>query len=128
MNETINCATLIAAVEAAVKKLEEKRGELDILDSEIGDGDHGRTINNAFQSILPFLTREEGDIGKLLGEIGRKIAFSTGAATGPLYGTGIMGAGKVVTGKSEIALADIVDMLTDTLLNILHGSRSSFEI
>lgn len=110
MRERIDFSQIVGALKAAVSKLEEKRRELDRLDSPIGDGDHGRTINNAFQKISPLLESKEKDIGGLLRRVGRTLALSAGAAAGPLYGTAFMEAGKVVEGKSEIGLEDMVKM------------------
>ena len=102
-----------------VKELEEKRDYLNRLDGEIGDGDHGRTIANAFkkaQDVLlesesgredeARLSGENADLGTLLKGIGKTIAFSTGAAAGPLYGTAFIEAGKTTEGKEELRLED----------------------
>jgi len=110
MQEKINFSQVVGALKVAVNKLEEKRKELDRLDSPIGDGDHGRTISNAFQKISPLFESEEKDIGGLLRKVGRTLALSAGAAAGPLYGTAFMETGKVAEGKSEIGLKEIVKM------------------
>ena len=110
MNDTISTSQVRGALRASVKALSEKRKELDRLDSPIGDGDHGRTISNAFQKIEPMIQASETDIGQLLKQIGRMLALSVGAAMGPLYGTGIMEAGKAVIGKQELSLADLAAM------------------
>lgn len=108
--ETISFSQVAGAINAVIIKLEEKSRELDRLDSPIGDGDHGRTISNAFRNIKHIIDSEDKDIGKLLSGIGKSLAFSAGAAAGPLYGTGFMDAGKVVIGRTEIGLQEIVEM------------------
>jgi len=110
MQDRIDFSHVVGALEAATKKLDEKKRELDRLDSPIGDGDHGRTISNAFQKITSLLESEKKNIGELLRKIGRTLALSAGAAAGPLYGTGFMEAGKAVEGKDGINLEDIVKM------------------
>lgn len=110
MQPKISFSQIVEALRVATGKLEEKRKELDRLDSPIGDGDHGRTISNAFQKIVPLLETEEKDIGSLLKKVGRTLALSAGAAAGPLYGTAFMEAGKVVEGKDEIGLEEAVRM------------------
>jgi len=102
-----------------VERLEEKEDYLNRLDAEIGDGDHGRTIVNAFKKAEEALLRDENleedksdssdkntDTGTLLKKVGRTLAFSTGAAAGPLFGTAFIEAGKVMEGKREIGLED----------------------
>ncbi|GAH52552.1 unnamed protein product, partial [marine sediment metagenome] len=64
-------------LEGIVDVLREKKEYLNRLDAEIGDGDHGRTI-----------------------------AFSGGTATGPLFGTAFIEAGKAIEGRREIRLED----------------------
>ena len=95
-------------LEGIVDTLREKKDYLNRLDAEIGDGDHGRTVFEAFEKALDKIKLEENDsdLGTLLKEVGRTIAFSGGAATGPLFGTAFIEAGKTVEGKAEIKLED----------------------
>jgi len=108
--EKVGFTRIVGALKAMISKLEEKREQLDRLDSPIGDGDHGRTVSNAFQKISPLLESGERDIGGLLFEMGRSLALSAGAAAGPLYGTAFMEAGRVAKGKDEIGLEEIAAM------------------
>ena len=110
MPEKIALSHVVGALKAAVSKLGEKRGELDRLDSPIGDGDHGRTMTNAFHNVAPLLESTGEDIGGLLKNMGKTLALSGGAAAGPLYGTAFMEAGRVVEGKSEVGLKEIAEM------------------
>ncbi len=111
-------------IKSIVKELEREKNYLNRLDGEIGDGDHGRTITNAFRKAEEVLlegrngTRDEArlpgedaDLGTLLKGIGRTIAFSTGAAAGPLYGTAFIEAGKATEGKEELHLQDWVRLI-----------------
>lgn len=107
--ERISFDMVVGALRAAAVKLDEKKKELDRLDSPIGNGDHGRTVSGAFKEIEPLLKSRDVDIGGLLKKVGRTFALSVGGATGPLYGTGFMEAGKAVEGKSEIGLEEIVE-------------------
>ena len=119
-----------------VKELEEKRDYLNRLDGEIGDGDHGRTITNAFKKAEEVLLESESDredetrlsdkdadLGTLLKGIGRTIAFSTGAAAGPLYGTAFIEAGKVIEGKEELHLEDWVKLIEAAQEGIIKRGR-----
>jgi len=95
-------------LEGIVDTLREKKEYLNRLDAEIGDGDHGRTVFEAFEKGLDKikLEKKDSDVGTLLKEVGRTIAFSGGAATGPLFGTAFIEAGKAIEGRREIRLED----------------------
>jgi dihydroxyacetone kinase-like protein len=95
-------------LEGIVDVLREKKEYLNRLDAEIGDGDHGRTVFEVFEKGLDKikLEKKDSDVGNLLREVGRTIAFSGGAATGPLFGTAFIEAGKIIEGKKEIKLED----------------------
>jgi len=95
-------------LEGIVDVLREKKEYLNRLDAEIGDGDHGRTVFEAFEKGLDKikLEKKDSDVGNLLKEVGRTIAFSGGAATGPLFGTAFIEAGKIIEGRREIRLED----------------------
>lgn len=48
------------------------------------------------------------DIGAFLKKVGRTLAFSGGTATGPLFGTVFIEAGKALEGKETLSLEDWV--------------------
>ena len=94
-------------LEKIVKKLEIKESYLNHLDADIGDGDHGRTIVTSLRKALEGLGPEEDlDVGAFLKKVGRNLAFSSGAATGPLFGTAFIEAGKALEGKEILSLKD----------------------
>ena len=119
-----------------VKKLEEKEDYLNRLDAEIGDGDHGRTIANAFKKAQEVLLGDENeketkagpldkdaDMGASLKKIGRTLAFSTGAAAGPLYGTAFIEAGKAIESKEEIDLRDWIKLTEAAEVGIMKRGK-----
>jgi len=94
-------------LEKIVQRLEKEESYLNHLDANIGDGDHGRTITTSFRKALEELSPEEDlDIGAFLKKVGRNLAFSGGAATGPLFGTAFIEAGKALEGKETLSLKD----------------------
>jgi len=94
-------------LEKIVKKLEKEESYLNHLDADIGDGDHGRTIVTSLRKALEELSpKGDSDIGAFLKKIGRNLAFSGGAATGPLFGTAFIEAGKTLKGKETLSLED----------------------
>lgn len=123
-------------MENIVKKLEEKEDYLNRLDAEIGDGDHGRTIVNAFkkaqeallgsengEEVKSDLLNKDTDMGTLLKRVGRTLAFSTGAAAGPLYGTAFIEAGKAIEGEEEIDLRDWVKLTAAAEMGIIKRGK-----
>ncbi len=106
-----NAEQVKKAIKLAADRLEDRKQELNKLDAAIGDGDHGRSISRAFGGMAEELEElDSEDVGDLLKEIGKQIVFSSGAAAGPLFGTGVMEAGKEVSGKKEINLGDLARM------------------
>lgn len=86
--------------------------ELTELDRAIGDGDHGANLRRGFDAVTE-LTRElEGmPPGAALQKAGMTLVMKVGGASGPLYGSLLMGIGKALAaapqsetpGPSEIA-------------------------
>ncbi len=83
------CASTIAA----------HADELTALDQAIGDGDHGLNMARGFSAVaaavddiavLPF--------GEALTKAGTTLIMKVGGASGPLYGSLLMGMGKAVSG------------------------------
>ena len=77
------------------------------LDREIGDSDHGINMSRGFQAVMEKLSSEEKDIGAVLKKVGMTLLSKVGGASGPLYGTAYMEAGKVMSGKTEINSEDM---------------------
>ena len=94
-----------------VSKISEKiianKDFLTELDREIGDSDHGINMSRGFQAVMEKLSSEEKDIGAVLKKVGMTLLSKVGGASGPLYGTAYMEAGKVMSGKTEINSEDM---------------------
>ena len=91
-----NCLSLIG------ERIIENKDYLTELDREIGDSDHGINMARGFKSVLEKVNPEEQDIGAALKKAGMTLLSTVGGASGPLYGTAYMEAGKVFAGKTEI--------------------------
>lgn len=101
------------AISATADELRRNRDRFNDLDSEIGDSDHGDSIDFTFKKVSQAVGEfndEQRDIGGLLKAIGRAITLDGGAAMGPLYGAALMAAGKSVSGKSALDSAAFVEM------------------
>ena len=76
------------------------------LDREIGDADHGINMARGFTEVLSVLPKDNDNIGELLKKTGMTLLSKVGGASGPLYGTAYMQAGKVLAGKTSLTAED----------------------
>jgi len=104
----------------------QQKDDLNRLDAECGDGDFGVGMYLGFQNVRhAILESRDDDVGTLLNEAGRAILSSSGGASGPLYGTLLVEAGKAVAGKNEIDVSDLARMFENALEKIrqLGGAK-----
>jgi phosphoenolpyruvate---glycerone phosphotransferase subunit DhaL len=81
------------------------RAELVMLDTAIGDGDHGTNMDRGMRKAVEKLDGTEGeDIGALLKAVGMALVSSVGGAAGPLYGTLFLQMGMASAGREELDL------------------------
>ena len=87
------------------------KGRLDEFDAACGDGDFGVGMYVGFENAKKAVEQVgNGDVGHLLNAAGQAILSSVGGASGALFGTLFMEAGKVASGKGEIDLEDLSKM------------------
>jgi phosphoenolpyruvate---glycerone phosphotransferase subunit DhaL len=108
--DTLNVEQLVTLLTALTHDLQAQRDYFIELDSAIGDGDLGITIDRGFQGVRDGLPGHGQDIGRILAKVGMDFANSAGSTMGALMGTAFMRAGKQVQGQTEIGLADIARM------------------
>lgn len=93
-------------------KINENKDYLTELDNEIGDGDHGINLARGFSEVDKKLeSLKDKDIGTILKTVGMTLVSTVGGASGPLYGTAFMYAGKEVADKFEIDINDFKNIL-----------------
>jgi dihydroxyacetone kinase-like protein len=95
-------------IRAFARRIEEHKKHLTKLDSAIGDGDHGQNMHRGMRSAVQSL--DEEDIGATLRKAAMAVISKTGGASGPLYGTFFMDAGKAAPG-SDLTLDDWAAMM-----------------
>ncbi len=88
------------------EKIIENKDFLTDLDREIGDADHGVNMARGFQGVIEKVSQDDTDIGAVLKKTGMTLLSTVGGASGPLYGTAYMEAGKVLSGKTEVTAED----------------------
>lgn len=94
----------LAVIDAAAAAVAAYAEELTRLDQAIGDGDHGLNLNRGFQAIAA--RREELaalEPADALQRAGMALVTTVGGASGPLYGSLLMGMGKALKAGSDLA-------------------------
>ena len=105
--------------------LQENAAYLTQLDSAIGDADHGTNMARGFKAVRDkFPTMAAMDMAAQLKTVGTTLVSTVGGASGPLYGTAFLRAGTAITGKQELAAADVVAMLEAFLGGIVARGKA----
>ncbi len=103
----ISTSDIIRWIQAYAGVLSQQRDFLTDLDSAIGDADHGANMDRGFQAVLTKLPGvADKDAGIIFRTVGLTLLSTVGGASGPLYGSFFMEAGKALAGKTEFELAD----------------------
>ena len=108
----VNQEQVLEILHAIGEKISEEKLFLTELDNVIGDGDHGINLARGFAEVEKKRPMMEGkDIGTMLKTTGMALVSTVGGASGPLYGTAFMQAGKALAGKTELDAQDLVTIL-----------------
>lgn len=89
------------------------------LDAAIGDADHGINMAKGFKAVkekLPDL--KDKDYSNTLKIVGMTLVSTVGGASGPLYGTAFMRAGKVLESKDKLEVKHMSQILDAALEGI----------
>jgi dihydroxyacetone kinase-like protein len=84
---------LHAWIHRYTERVNEQREHLTKLDSAIGDGDHGQNLARGLQAAAERIDGAE-DVASTMRAVAMALISKTGGASGPLYGTFFMDAGK----------------------------------
>ena len=94
---------------ASQKVFAEKREQLTELDSAVGDGDFGISLDRGFTAVHADLSANPpADLRSVLQNAASVLIRTMGGTSGPLLGTFFLRAGTACAGKSELAPADVV--------------------
>ena len=104
--------------------ISENKDFLTELDREIGDSDHGINLARGFSAVMEKITPEDADIGATLKKAGMTLLSKVGGASGPLYGTAYMEAGKVLAGKSELDAEGLKSALEAAIAGIQKRGKA----
>ncbi|MBQ9574371.1 MAG: dihydroxyacetone kinase subunit L [Synergistaceae bacterium] len=112
------CISLIA------ERIADNKDFLTELDREIGDSDHGINMSRGFTAVMEKLSPDEADIGAVLKKTGMTLLSKVGGASGPLYGTAYMEAGKLTVGKTDITTEDMKSILEAAIAGIQKRGKA----
>lgn len=92
----------------------EHRAELNALDREIGDGDHGENLDRGFRAVLGKLEGLDADAppSEVLKMVATTLISTVGGASGPLYGTAFLRGSTAIGGAPTLDASAIVGLLT----------------
>ena len=102
------------------------RDYLNELDGKLGDADFGTSISGGFTAVekaLPELATLA--TGTLIGKTGMTLLKSMGGASGPLFGTLFMKAGKTLGERPEIGTPELAEMLVAGLAGVKALGKSN---
>jgi len=96
-------------LDAAQKVFAENRQQLTDLDSAVGDGDFGISLDRGFTAVQKELSANPpADLRSMFQNAANVLIRTMGGTSGPLLGTFFLRAGTACAGKSELAPADVV--------------------
>ena len=124
MKEKDMSSKVYECIERINAAIQENKDFLTDLDREIGDADHGFNMARGFEAVVETLPKDEEDIGAALKKTGMTLLSKVGGASGPLYGTAYMEAGKLAAGKSELGAEDFGAMLEAAIAGIQKRGKA----
>lgn len=95
-----------AVVKAFAAVVAEHKDELTQLDSAIGDGDHGTNLDRGMRAAVEKIGDAGDDPAATLRAVGMALISKVGGASGPLFGTLFLEAGKALQGADEVGAAE----------------------
>ncbi|MDN4615591.1 dihydroxyacetone kinase subunit DhaL [Leifsonia sp. F6_8S_P_1B] len=110
---TLDTDWVRAWMTAAAAAIGEHKQELNTLDREIGDGDHGENMDRGVRAAVTALDGlpEGSNPGAAFRSIAMTLISTVGGASGPLYGTAFLKAAEPAGAADEIDGATLVAML-----------------
>ena len=116
---------VIEIIKVIAKDIEDNMHYLTELDNVIGDGDHGINMSRGFKAVEEVLPSLEGkDIGAILNTVGMKLLSTVGGASGHLYGTFFMKAGKLMKGKTEADMNDFLAIMDEGIEGVQKRGKA----
>lgn len=105
----VNRQDVLRWLSALQQVFAENRQQLTDLDSAVGDGDFGISLDRGFSAVQAELTaKPPADLRAVFQNAATVLIKTMGGSSGPLLGTFFLRAGAACADKSELAPADVV--------------------
>ncbi len=115
---------LRSLIERAAAEIAAAAPHLTELDQAIGDGDHGHNLQRGFNAVAEQAESLSAlPVGAALQKAGMTLVMKVGGASGPLYGSLLMAAGKAA--PAEPGIADLPAMLKAGILAVMSRGKAA---
>jgi phosphoenolpyruvate---glycerone phosphotransferase subunit DhaL len=106
---TVSKEDVLRWLDASQRVFADNRQQLTELDSAVGDGDFGISLDRGFTAVQKELSANPpADLRSLFQSVANVLIRTMGGTSGPLLGTFFLRAGTASAGKSELSPADVV--------------------
>ena len=123
----MDAGTVRSWLAASAVAIREQRDYLTQLDAAIGDADHGANMDRGFTAVVERLDGEASSEppGKLLLTAGSTLVSTVGGASGPLWGTALRRAGRVLGEAEAFGPKELVAALDAALAGVVDLGAAS---
>jgi phosphoenolpyruvate---glycerone phosphotransferase subunit DhaL len=124
---SVDAGTVRSWLAASAVAIREQRDYLTQLDAAIGDADHGANMDRGFTAVVERLDGEASSEppGKLLLTAGSTLVSTVGGASGPLWGTALRRAGRVLGEAEAFGPEELVAALDAALAGVVDLGAAS---
>ena len=113
-------------IQAIAQRIDEHAGMLNMLDSALGDGDHGTGISTAFLAAADDVKQlSNPDVMSILKATASALMNRMGGASGALYGTFFMKSALTTKEKNQLSKADCEEMFQACLQGVKQRGKST---
>ena len=125
MGKNLNAGDVRTILQNLAAVFEEKKDELNHLDTKLGDGDHGRSMSLGFNGVVSFIKdKPDLTIKQMLMDGGMQFNEAAGSTIGILMFSAMREAGKALGDKETIELADLKEMLDAAIKGIMKRGKA----
>lgn len=122
---TITKADVLKWLDAYAQTVTAHAEELNRLDSALGDGDFGASMQRGLQAAQAKIPPvSDKDIGTILKTVGMTLMSTMGGTSGPLLGTMFVQMGSATQGKTALSLAEWVEALQAGVNGIMARGKA----
>lgn len=120
-------ADIIAMINSIAQAMKENRSHLIELDSAIGDGDLGITMDKGFAAAAKCAEANKSLApSAILMKAGMEIVKVAPSTMGTLMGTGFMRGGKSLAGKESLVASDLIMFFEGFLQGVIERGKAKF--